>query len=235
MAISGVFLQLIEQCIGILRQEDANKKIDLLELSYPDLLSSAEEIDLVFGQGMSERLSVRPDGEKIKTWHNCGHLPCIYETHGLWENLGISTTTIDIVVNRGDEIIVDLNFPLKEDLVEKFDFVIDPGTLEHCFNVGQAFVNICSSLRQGGLVLQVSPLNIYNHGFWSFNPTIYGDFCEDNGFDLIWMKAMAGDETLHDVELFSRFNDAPYAATLITAYQRREVKPIVFPMQRKYR
>jgi hypothetical protein len=70
---------------------------------------------------------------------------------------------------------VDLNYP--EDWPEKYDVVIDGGTAEHCFNVGQVFANILSAVRpDGGIVVHVNPLNMMNHGFWNISPTAYADF-----------------------------------------------------------
>ncbi len=45
---------------------------------------------------------------------------------------------VDLVASRGGERILDLNGPLEADLVGGFDVVLDAGTMEHCFNVGQA-------------------------------------------------------------------------------------------------
>lgn len=59
---------------------------------------------------------------------------------------------------------------------EQYQLVIDTGTLEHCFNVGQAFMNVAVSVSIGGVILQAAPLNRFNHGFWSFSPTADHDF-----------------------------------------------------------
>lgn len=60
---------------------------------------------------------------------------------------------------------------------------------------------------QDGFIIQGLPFNMYNRGFYNINPT--------------WS--------------FARFNEAPVNAGIYVVARRREVKPIKFPMQRKYR
>ncbi len=235
MAITGVHLKVIKDCIDLLRKDIVDRDIDLLELSYPDLLASPMEIEAFLGQGTIDGLIPRADSDKIIAWHSRNDLSCIYDTHDVWGQLGIAPTTIDIAQNRADEVFLDLNFPISQDFVEKFDFVIDPGTLEHCFNVGQAFLNTCSTLRKGGVLFQISPFNVSNHGFWSFSPTIYGDFCEDNGFELLQLMLNFQQTQLVPIEPFMRYTDIPENCWMISVIQRIEVQDLIFPVQRKYR
>jgi len=44
----------------------------------------------------------------------------------------------------------DMNEPLPADLRERFDIIIDGGTLEHVFNTPQALDNVFHMLREGG-------------------------------------------------------------------------------------
>ena len=68
----------------------------------------------------------------------------------------------------------------------KYDFIIDAGTVEHCFNLGQVFDNIRRGVNSNdGIIIHVNPLNWLNHGFWNINPTAYFDFYNANGFEII--------------------------------------------------
>ena len=49
----------------------------------------------------------------------------------------------------------------------KYDLIFDVGTLEHCFNVGQAFKNIMEMTKLGGTIFMATASKI-NHGFWNF-------------------------------------------------------------------
>jgi 2-polyprenyl-3-methyl-5-hydroxy-6-metoxy-1,4-benzoquinol methylase len=118
---------------------------------------------------------------------------------------------------------VDLNYP--EDWPEKYDVVIDGGTAEHCFNVGQVFANILSAVRpDGGIVVHVNPLNMMNHGFWNISPTAYADF-----------RQVVEYTKNH---LYGRFQfEQPVEVTNIMAFRRmtKVDGPVVWPMQSKYR
>ena len=98
-------------------------------------------------------------------------------------------------------------------------------------------MNACEALCAGGTLVHAAPLTRVNHGFWSFNPTIYPDFFEANGFELQVMTGVAGSLgagfTFFPVEAFQRFQPPPDAALYVVA-RRREVVPLRWPVQRKY-
>lgn len=239
MAIDGFYLNLVKDSINHLRKS-GRTEIRCLELAYPDLIASAAEIEALFGPEVAKDLPIRPDSEPILRHHGMvGRLPGVFDTHALFERLGLQIEVIDIAVNRGMERIVDLNDPLPADLHQRFDLLIDTGTLEHCFNVGQAFKNTCEAMRQGGVIVHGAPLNRFNHGFWSFNPTLYYDFLGDNGFQILWLKGVQAGPgmkpQIFELPPFDRFNQAPAGSAIIGIFQRREIRPIAWPVQRKYR
>lgn len=93
---------------------------------------------------------------------------------------------IDIIAHKGCERIVDLNW----DNAWPFtcDLVINPGTLEHCFNIGAAWVNVWTPLSVGGYVMHVMPATMLNHGFWNVNPIAVQDWCMANGGEVVQME-----------------------------------------------
>ncbi len=78
----------------------------------------------------------------------------------------------------------DLNAPLPDDLVERFSLVFDGGTLEHVFNLPQAYANCMRMVRVGGHFAQVTVANNFmGHGFWQISPElIFRVFSPENGF-----------------------------------------------------
>lgn len=67
----------------------------------------------------------------------------------------------------------------------KFDVIIDCGTSEHIFNVGNAFVFTHNSLKVGGVSLKVLPtLGDNTHGFYNVHPTVYFDVARENGYQV---------------------------------------------------
>lgn len=156
----------------------------LLSLGVPDLLLT-EEYDV-------KRVD---NEERLQRWHSW-HSP-IYDTAAMFHEFGIEATYSDNQQHRGNEEAFDLNRHYDDDLYPswaspRFDVVLDPGTLEHCFNIGQAFKNVRSLCRPGGHILHINPLSMFNHGFWNLNPCAYDEFYTDHGDELVSAKIIGG-------------------------------------------
>ena len=85
---------------------------------------------------------------------------------------------------EGASYVHDLNLPIPENLSQKFSLVYDGGTLEHIFNLPQAFKNVMQMVRVGGRFMQLTVANNFmGHGFWQLSPElVYRIFTEDNGY-----------------------------------------------------
>lgn len=86
---------------------------------------------------------------------------------------------VDVIRHRGMERLVDLNEP--QEWPRRYGLVINPGTLEHCFNIAQAFKNSWDAVEVGGYIMQIAPVTLLNHGFWNINPISIAGWCEFNG------------------------------------------------------
>lgn len=65
----------------------------------------------------------------------------------------------------------------------QFDVVLNLGTLEHVFNIGQAMATLHELTRPGGVIVHGMPLTGWlDHGFYSFHPTFYWDLAAVNGY-----------------------------------------------------
>lgn len=115
------------------------------------------------------------------TWYD---ISCPNKFYDELKEIFASVIVYDVISHEGIEQSLDLNFPLPIYKCQTADLVIDPGTLEHCFNVGQAFQNMCELVRVGGSLITTAPFIMPNHAFWSFNPCVYFDAFEQNGFEL---------------------------------------------------
>jgi SAM-dependent methyltransferase len=77
----------------------------------------------------------------------------------------------------------DLNTPIDQTYWGKYDFIVDAGTLEHCFNAAEYMSTITRLLKVGGTVIHSNPTQgDANHGFYNFQPTFYFSFYGANGF-----------------------------------------------------
>ena len=239
MAIDALYLQYLRDAVGRRRAEGGGARLRGLLLAYPDLLVPRAALAQILGEDALAGVPQRSDGAQTWEYHGLGGVAePMFESLALLERMGVDSLVVDAAKLRGMERVVDLNDPLPADLAGAFDLVVDTGTCEHCFNVAQAFVNSCEALAAGGMLVHAAPLTRINHGFWSFNPTVYPDFFGDNGFDLLLLTGVTGTiaQGLRPfaVDSFKRFEAPPNAALYVVA-QRREVRALKWPVQRKYR
>jgi hypothetical protein len=212
----------------------------VLSLGYPDILASPAQLAKLFGEDVAQALAVRSDSASILRWHHAAAMTDrVIEAGELFAALGFELDVLDIAAARGGEIIQDLNQPMDESLAGRYAAVLDAGTLEHCFNIGQAAKNVASAVALGGFVMHGNPLNMYNHGFYNLNPTWYHDFYEDNGFTVtsvqIVLEAVSETPRVVNAPPFARFQAVPDNATLLVIAQRKAIVAVKWPVQRKYR
>jgi hypothetical protein len=193
----------------------------LVSLGYPDLLIR-DEFDC-------------PEVENIDFLkRNHAWKGKIYETDAVFKKLGIEATYADAWNHKGVTAQIDLNASNPTPEVP-YDVVLDPGTLEHCFNIGRAFVNVRELCNPGGHIIHINPATFINHGFWNLCPTAYYDWygCHD---DEIIGAAWFHGERIGSLEPFNRVALAELAWNLIVV--RRSDVPTLsrgWPIQKKYR
>ena len=71
---------------------------------------------------------------------------------------------------EGANIIHDLNIIIdNENNIQKYDTVIDLGTLEHVYHINNAFINLSKICKTGGQIIHILPSDQQcGHGFWQF-------------------------------------------------------------------
>ncbi|SRR5579871_5342258 len=153
--------------------------------------------------------------------------------------------SIDCSSYENASIIHDMNVPIPDDLRERFSAVYDGGTLEHVFNIPQAFKNCMEMVRIGGHFAQANVANNFmGHGFWQFSPELlFGAFSPGNGYQIevvllhevipggAWYIVANPDEVRSRVELC---NNSP---TYILTVARRVARAAIFnppPLQSDY-
>ncbi len=234
MAINVLVLSVLQQIRPHLA---AGAKICCL--GYPDVMVSTEQAQQHLGAETAARLRYRADSDAILNWHRLKpYLDRVIDAQSLFDAMGLELTVVDLVASRGGERILDLNGPLDADLVGGFDIVLDAGTMEHCFNVGQAVRNILDMAKVGGFIIHQNPMTMINHGFFNFSPTFYHDFYGQNGHQLV--APICGVAT-NGIEVDSRKLDhikrasVPDSMTMIVAVARKQhARPATWPMQSKY-
>jgi hypothetical protein len=210
----------------------------VLSLGYPDILASPEQLGALIGTELMAGLRYRPDSEAIARWHQVSAtVPKLVDATHFFALLGYDLEVLDIAQARGGEILHDLNQPVPPRLHRRYALVIDPGTLEHCFDIAQAAKNIAEMVAAGGCVFHGNPLNMFNHGFYNLSPTWYHDFYSANGFALERLQAVAdpvGAMQRFEVPATKRFGGMPENCALYVLARRTADLPVRWPMQSKY-
>lgn len=101
------------------------------------------------------------------------------------QSLGaINADSMDVSNYENATIIHDLNTAVPENLHQRYNVIIDGGTLEHIFNFPQAILNCMNMLKTGGHFIGITPVNnLMGHGFYQFSPELYFRvFGKENGF-----------------------------------------------------
>ena len=89
--------------------------------------------------------------------------------------------TLDVSDYESAEIIANLNKSVDKLMHEKYDVIVDFGTLEHISNLQAGLQNIFDILKNNGIYYFALPSNNWqNHGFYQFSPTYFSDICNQN-------------------------------------------------------
>ena len=94
--------------------------------------------------------------------------------------------SLDHSAYEGAGLVHDLNQAVPPALEERFDAVIDSGTIEHVFNFPVAIANCMKLVKAGGTLFLSTPANnMCGHGFYQFSPELFFRvFHASNGFAL---------------------------------------------------
>ena len=219
----------------ILKQLNTKQKICLC-LGYPDMCVNPQ----LFKH--THEYNEVSNADKIKKKHGWDG-PIYNSTDIFTKELGFKEVEYaDIEKHEGSETIFDLNFFIN--WKRKYDFIIDAGTAEHCFNLGQVFDNIRRGVNlNGGIIMHINPLNLLNHGFWNINPTAYFDFYNANGFEII--KSIGMNKNSNNPKFFYYSDNNKYrrfnfkegeVLNLIVAKSISDTSAkTVWPVQHKYK
>lgn len=94
-------------------------------------------------------------------------------------------TAIDYFDHKAD-LRYDLNHPVPEHEHERYQTVIDIGTIEHLFDTRQCLENCMRMVRVGGLYFLHTPVNGYcGHGLHTFDPWVMTRALQLNNFDIV--------------------------------------------------
>lgn len=180
-------MSIIRAAVKLIIREHAKERFGgrVLSLGVPEVHATAAEIaKWLSDAGIAPRsraeesaeITPNPTGKKLK----------FVSGRAMLSLLGFEKVdTLDVPgCEQMPEIIHDLNDPISPEQQAKYDFVLDPGTLEHVFDQATCLKNIAKFLKVGGAVCHLVPIYSYNGGYYSINPNVLHDFYRANGFDV---------------------------------------------------
>ena len=93
-------------------------------------------------------------------------------------------SSFDANTYEGATEVIDLNYPVGAEKYERYDTVLDFGTIEHVFNISCALDNYVRMLKPGGWLLCLNPANNhFGHGFHQLSAEFWYGFFRQNGFE----------------------------------------------------
>lgn len=113
-------------------------------------------------------------------------------SESLWKRFDVQVDIFDVRKLRGMETVLDLNEPLHLDIVGKYDFLINPGTYEHCFNIANAMRIGCQILKPGAFGYHTGPIGRGKHGYWNYTRDTFSEFYRANGGEVVWERKTEG-------------------------------------------
>jgi hypothetical protein len=146
---------------------------------------------------------------------------------------------------HGDEkaLRMNLNEPPDQppDRTIPIDLIINHGTAEHIFNIGQVFKTMHDYCKAGGLMIHESPWTGWiEHGFYNLQPTLYFDLAVENDYKIEAMYATNkgeyfGVESRERVlELARQFNYVSESTCLFVCLRKLSDHPFQYSMQGVY-
>lgn len=93
---------------------------------------------------------------------------------------------LDYSEYEGADIIWDLNMEIPLEMHQKFDYVIQGGTIEHVFDIAMAMKNVSNMVKVGGIIYHGAPSDGWiNHGFYSISPIFFMDYYKVNSYRIL--------------------------------------------------
>jgi hypothetical protein len=123
---------------------------------------------------------------KIPSWNNT-RLKNVTNAQTVLSLLGADSVSVaDCSTYENPNYVIDLNETVGKEFHDKFNVILDVGTLEHVFDLPTALINVTRMLKSGGNIILILPAaGLIDHGFYGISPTLLFDFFGNNGFDNI--------------------------------------------------
>lgn len=150
---------------------------NMLTLAVPDVYATKSDIDKWFKKYANANSQLSSEDIHLSENMICRHLGYV-KGKTFFSAFGFDQIdSLDIPgCEHPADILHDLNTPLPKELYGQYNFLMDPGTLEHVFDQRQCFETCHRALAIGGIICHFVPIYSYNGGYYSINPNVVHDF-----------------------------------------------------------
>jgi SAM-dependent methyltransferase len=183
-------MSIIPSFASLLMQESHRESFrgSFLLLGKTDICMDKDELDSIASRNRYH-LQIPRKFEIVDSQFSRGR-KVVSDRH-FFESLGAGEVlSLDASGFEGADFVFDLNSEMVPvEFENRFDVIINPGTLEHVFHLPNALRNIHAMLKTNGRVIHSLPTsNNVEHGFFMFSPCFVRDFYGQNGYEIIAVK-----------------------------------------------
>ena len=228
MGIQNYFFKNIHSVIS---QNDTKSNKKVLSLGHPDLLLDKDFLQTIYDNSFIEKIPEDKYHVDIRKLHKKESSFFIYDPYFIFEQYNYELYILDVKQHRGNEILVDLNHEIDQEYCEYFDLVLDGGTLEHCYNISQAFKNVCQMVKVGGFSLHTNPANSLNHGYFNLNPLFYDHGFTKNGFNIHDLCILDQTQCVQSIRGIKKGKVIPVKASVFCKAEKVTQEKFVWPSQ----
>lgn len=142
---------------------------------------------------------------------------------GWFEKLGMVHVSIDIKGGYGS-LPLDLTEPID---LEPFDMITNLGTTEHVSKQEPCWRNIHNLLKQGGVLVSMTPLNgnWWWHGEWYPTELFYESFAGLNGYRIDHM-ATGREYPFQNIDVrMTKIDDMEFTMPPMETFYRNRIRP----------
>ena len=228
MGIENYFFKNIHSVISL---NDTKVKKKVLSFGHPDLLLDKDFLQTIYEDHIIEKIPEDKYHADIRKLHNKELNFFIYDPYFIFEQHNYELYILDVKQHRGNEIIGDLNYEIDQQYYEYFDLILDGGTLEHCYNIAQAFKNVCQMIKVGGFSLHSNPVNRINHGYYNLNPLFYDHGFKNNGFDIHDLCILDQTQCVQSIKEIKRAGVIPMRSSVFCKAEKIKHAEFAWPSQ----
>lgn len=148
-------------------------------------MTPAEAVEILRAEGVQIPTSaIEATREMIETRTRFAAGKGWITDRGFFRLLGVEeVVSLDVADYEGCDIVHNLNLPVPDELVGKYDFIVDGGTFDHLVDLRVCFQNVIRMLKPCGRVFQWNAAsNFTGAAYVSFGPDMFFDYYMVNGF-----------------------------------------------------